>query len=215
MDFGRPLDWIWTLWSVNVGAQRFQGSEWRSERTFWEELNDHFRDAGLNQLWAMLRASSNFVDKCGLSDWEERKDRPVIIPAEARAITLHYPINQHIRHQSLICCVTAAGNAYCPFLVSSDPSGTPIFEHGVRDGIDFGVKISPSSYVRQALSEKSVDAVPIPALESNRKLPGCEKKRALLFCDNCRAHYLDDVLTRLVRHGVIAITCPLHASHIF
>jgi hypothetical protein len=34
------------------------------------------------------------IDECGFSDWEERKEKPVIIPAEVQGTTLHYPINQ-------------------------------------------------------------------------------------------------------------------------
>jgi hypothetical protein len=33
--------------------------------------------------------------------------------------------------------------------------------------------------------ERYVDTVPIPAVEANRQLPGCDKKRGILFCDNC------------------------------
>jgi hypothetical protein len=74
----------------------------------------------------------------------------------------------------LICCATAAGDAHSS-LVSSDLSVTRIFKHGVREGIDVSVEISPSPYVSQALFEKHVSAVLIPTVESNRRLPGFEK----------------------------------------
>jgi hypothetical protein len=56
------------------------------------------------------------IDECGFSDWETRKEMPVIIPAETQGTALHYPINRQIRHQTLICCITTAGDGYCPCL---------------------------------------------------------------------------------------------------
>jgi hypothetical protein len=75
------------------------------------------------------------IDESGFSDWEEHKPKCILIPTEARKTTLHYPANRKIRHQTLVCCVTAAGNVYCPLLVSSDPAARAVFEHRIRDGI--------------------------------------------------------------------------------
>jgi hypothetical protein len=155
------------------------------------------------------------IDGCGFSDWEEQKEKPVNIPAEARRESYHYPMNRQIRHQTLICCITAAGDAYCRSLVSNDSSVTQIFEHRVRAGIDLSVEISSSAYVMQAIFEKYVDQVLVPAVGSNRSLPGCANKPALLFCDNCAAHCSDDVLTKLARHRILVITCPPHTSFVF
>jgi hypothetical protein len=69
--------------------------------------------------------------------------------------------------------------------------------------------------VNHAFLEKYVDSVLVPAIESNRRLPGCEKEPALLFCDNFGAHCSNDVLTKPMRHGAIAIIYPLLTSHIF
>jgi hypothetical protein len=62
------------------------------------------------------------IDESDFSDWEERKPKCVLILTEARGTTFHYPASRKIGHQTLICCVTAAGDAYCPLLVSSDPA---------------------------------------------------------------------------------------------
>jgi hypothetical protein len=121
------------------------------------------------------------IGESGFSDWEERKPKCVLMPTEARETTLHYPASRKIRHQTLVCCVTAAGDAYCPLLVSSDPAAQAVFEHQILDGIDFRIEISPSSYVTTEIFERYVDTVLIPAVEANRQLPGCDKKPAILF----------------------------------
>jgi hypothetical protein len=62
---------------------------------------------------------------------------------------------------------------------------TRTFEYGVREGINVSVGISQCPYLNQALFEKYVSAVLILAVESNRRLLGCEKKPAFLSCDDC------------------------------
>jgi hypothetical protein len=61
----------------------------------------------------------------------------------------------------------AAGNAYCPLLVSSDPATRAAFEHQIRDGIDLQIEVSPSPYVNAEIFERSVDTVLTPAVEAN------------------------------------------------
>jgi hypothetical protein len=115
------------------------------------------------------------IDECGFSDCEGRKPNPVLIPCKVRNATLHSPANRRIRHQTLICCITAAGDPYCLLLVSAEQSVRQIFETGVRHGIDLKVEISSSPYVTQVISNNYIDGVLIPPVISNRSLTGCEK----------------------------------------
>jgi hypothetical protein len=155
------------------------------------------------------------IDECGFSDWEERKAKPVLIPSRVRNATLHYPIDRRIRHQTLICCITAAGDAYCPLLMSADRSVRQVFDLGVRDGIDLKIEIAASPYVTQELFNTYIDEVVISVAVANRELAGCSGKPAILLRDNCSAHCCDDVLKKLARHGIHVITYPPHTSHIF
>jgi hypothetical protein len=94
---------------------------------------------------------------------------------------LHYPASRKIRHQTLICCIAAAEDAYCLLLVSSEPAAQAAFEHQIRDGIDLQIEISPSPYVNAEIFEKYVDTVLIPAVEANRQFPGCDKNQPFCF----------------------------------
>jgi hypothetical protein len=76
------------------------------------------------------------INESGFSDWEERKPKSVLIPTEARGTTLYYSGSRKIRHQTLDCCVTAAGDAYCPLLISAHAAARDAFQHQIRDGID-------------------------------------------------------------------------------
>jgi hypothetical protein len=82
------------------------------------------------------------------------------------------------------------------FFVSSDPAARAVFEHRIREGVDLQIEIDPSPYVNAEIFERYVDAVLIPAVEANRQLPGCDKKPAILFCDNCSAHMSNSTLEK-------------------
>jgi hypothetical protein len=155
------------------------------------------------------------IDESDFSDWEERKLKCVLILTEGRETTLHYLASRKIRHQTLVCCVTAAGDAYCPLLVSSDAAARAVFGHQIRDGINFQIEISHSPYVNAEIFERYVDTVLIPAVEANRQLRRCDKKPAILFCDNYSAHMSNLMLEKLERHGFLVLTYPPHTSHIF
>jgi hypothetical protein len=108
------------------------------------------------------------IDESGFSDYEECKPNCVLIPTEIRETTIHYPVSRKIRHQTLVCCVTAAEDAYCPPLVSSDREARAVFEYQIRDGIDLQIEIGPSPYVNAEIFEIYVDTVLILAVEANR-----------------------------------------------
>jgi hypothetical protein len=107
------------------------------------------------------------IDESGFCDWGERKPKCILILTEAKETTLYYSASWNISHQTFACCVTAAGDAYCPLLVSSDPALLPLFEHQIRDGIDFQIEIIPSPCVNAEIFEKHIDTVLIPVVEAN------------------------------------------------
>jgi hypothetical protein len=68
------------------------------------------------------------LDETGLSDWDERKSKRVIVPSDATQTPLHYPVDRGFHHHTLWCCVSASGGAYSPLLISPRPSANRIFE---------------------------------------------------------------------------------------
>jgi hypothetical protein len=84
------------------------------------------------------------LDETGLSHWEERKSKRVIVPSDSTQTPLHYPADRGIRHHTLLCCISAFGDVYTSLLIASRPSANRIFEKGVRAGIDSRLDIGPS-----------------------------------------------------------------------
>jgi hypothetical protein len=154
-------------------------------------------------------------DETGLSDWEERKSKPVIVPSDATQTPLHCPIDRGARHHTLLCCIFASGDAYTPLPITPRPSANRTFEKGVSTGIDLKLKIRLYSYVDADLFRKYIQEVFLPAVATNRRLPGCKNKHAILFCDNCVRHCSEEILKELAENGVLGLTYPPHTSHIF
>jgi hypothetical protein len=211
-EFGNCLTYGW----VHCFLARTASRVCQSIVSLQEQTRFHVHQSSLDQYLALIKewmslvpAESMFnIDECRFSDWKERKPKLVLIPCRVNNVTLHYQVDRGIRHQAVICCVTAARDAYCPFLVSADQSVRQIFEIGVQDSIDLNVEITSSPYVTQVIFNKYIHEGLIPVVISNRGLPGYKDKPAILFCDNCSLHCSDEMLGKYARCGILVITYP-------
>jgi hypothetical protein len=62
------------------------------------------------------------LDAVGVSEWEDRKPKKVIVPLSARGQTIHHKTNRALKHVSLIACVSAAGESLTPYILTSQDS---------------------------------------------------------------------------------------------
>jgi hypothetical protein len=155
------------------------------------------------------------LDETGLSDWEERKTKPVIIPSHASSSNLHYETDRAIRHHTSPCCVSASGDAYSPFLIAPHPKARRIFEKGIRGNIDLKLEIRQVPYLEAELFKQHTKKIFIPTIAANLELPECTNKFAILFRDNCASHYSEEILRELARNGILVLTYLQHTSHLF
>jgi hypothetical protein len=86
------------------------------------------------------------LDETGLSEWENRKGKSILVPAQEQESTLHYPADRSVRHHTLLCCVTAFGDSYCPILIAPTAPGRNSFDTGVRDHIDLIIEVRQRSF---------------------------------------------------------------------
>jgi hypothetical protein len=59
------------------------------------------------------------LDEVGLSEWEDRKDRKVIVPMTMDGQTIHHRASRNVKHISIITCITAGGESLTPYIVPS------------------------------------------------------------------------------------------------
>jgi hypothetical protein len=80
------------------------------------------------------------LDEAGMSDWEDRKEKKVIIPMPLDGQTIDHGASRSVKHISVIRCITAGGESLTPFLRTaqiSDGIRKRLMSRGVRLGFDF------------------------------------------------------------------------------
>jgi hypothetical protein len=156
------------------------------------------------------------LDETGLSDWEDRGPLEVVVPREYEGQRLSYPVSRSVKHQSLMCLINAAGDAYCPLLIVPAAKGLEVFEKvPIRKDVDISLVVREPAYMNQAIFRQYIREQFFPLLDAERKGAPPRDHPALIFCDNCSAHMDDSLLREFADHWVIVITYPPHTSNIF
>jgi hypothetical protein len=87
-----------------------------------------------------------------------------------------------------MCCISAAGDGYCPLLIAPNRGTQKIFETGIRRDIDIMLEIREPAYATADIFRIYIETVFFSAIAANKKLPGCRNKPEILFCDNRACH---------------------------
>jgi hypothetical protein len=158
------------------------------------------------------------LDEVGISEWEDRAPQKVILPVSITNQTIHHGVHRNLKHMSVICCVSAAGEFLTPFVVSS-PVKDKIIEtlkiEGFRMGLDMVLEHRQKADVTATLFQQHITSVLIPLIERLRTNSEFTSKLAILLMDNCSIHTRPEVLATLRNHNVKVITFPPHTTEIF
>jgi hypothetical protein len=75
-------------------------------------------------------------DEVGTSDWEDHKTKTktCIVPATMRGQTIHHEISRTVKHISLIACISAAGESFTPYIITSQ-APTSVQERLKKEGV--------------------------------------------------------------------------------
>jgi hypothetical protein len=155
------------------------------------------------------------LDETGLSERENRRSKPVLVPTQEQESTLHYVVDRSVRQHTLLCCVTASGDSYCAMLIAPTVSARKLFDTGVKNHIDLIIEVKQPAYVTAELFHRYITEVFFSALETNQQLRGCENMLCILFCGNCSIHCQDQLLKEFTESGVPFIIYSSHTSHRF
>ena len=155
------------------------------------------------------------IDETGLSDWEERHTKTVIVPSEIDVENLHYPVDRGNRHITFIVTISGGGDAYFPLAVTSNPELEQIFDLGVRRDVDLFLKISNSPYINKETFVNHIMQNFIPQVQNDRRFCGDNQLPAILFFDNCSCHIDNELLQILAQNMILVISYPSHTSHVF
>jgi hypothetical protein len=103
------------------------------------------------------------LDETGLSDWKDSKPKPVLVPTDLADSMIHYPGNSPMRYQASPYCISTSEDACCPFLAPSEESMCQVLDMGIRNRIDFQIRIAHPRMLRIKQSS-STREVSLPRL---------------------------------------------------
>jgi hypothetical protein len=158
------------------------------------------------------------LDEVGISDWEDRQSKKVIVPVSARERAIHHKINRRLKHVSIIACISAAGESLMPYVVTSQdslPVRDALKKRGMRFGTDLILKHHAKPYINMEIFEDYIRKVFIQNLNELRSLEEFADEEAVLLMDNCPSHVGELILSVLRDVRVRVISWPPHTTQIF
>jgi hypothetical protein len=76
------------------------------------------------------------LDEVGVSEWEDRKPKRVVISTSVIGQTIHHGVNRNPKHVTIVTCVAASGEHLIPYLIT--PQDSPALHDDLeRHGIEF------------------------------------------------------------------------------
>jgi hypothetical protein len=112
------------------------------------------------------------LDKVGMSEWEDRKDKKVIVPKTTDSQTIHHRASRNVKHISIITCISAGGESLTPYIVTSQDSGPfrrRLMSRGVRPSVDFVLRQRSNPGGSGMLFLESINSIFIPYLNELRE----------------------------------------------
>jgi hypothetical protein len=157
-------------------------------------------------------------DKVGISEWEDRVARKVIVPVSMAGQTIHHGVHRNLKHISVVCCVSASGESMTFCMVSSQVNDSVIERlktEGFRMGVDLILERRQKPDMSAALFQQYATTVLIPFMNRVWTNDQLARKPAILLMDNCFIHTRPEVLRMLREHDVKVITFPPHTTQVF
>jgi hypothetical protein len=158
------------------------------------------------------------LDKVGMSDWEDRKDKKVVVPTALDGQTIHHRVSRNVRHISIIGCISAGEESLTPYVVTSQDSERVrerLKSRGVRLGVDFVLRHRSKPYVKGKLLLEYISIIFIYCLIEPRESEEFAECEALLLMDNCSPHMEEAVIALLTGARVRVVTFAPHTTQIF
>jgi hypothetical protein len=62
------------------------------------------------------------LHEVGISDWEDRKPKKVVVPITVSAHDSHHRISRNVKRISIMTCISASGACLTPYVVTSQDS---------------------------------------------------------------------------------------------
>jgi hypothetical protein len=155
------------------------------------------------------------LDELDSADWEDRKIRKVIAPAAVRKEDVYHSESRRPRHMTLLACVSAAGDAITPMLITTTSIHASLWSRGLRQNEDVMVRRRTPAYSDEELFFEYITGIFIPYVDAVRSRAGLGTETAILLMDSALPHTSSRILQALGEKNIVAITFPAHMTNLF
>jgi hypothetical protein len=91
------------------------------------------------------------LDEIGFSEWEKRKPKTIIAPRSIPADQVFHSVSRRCHHVTLLACVSAAGDALTPMVISGPPFHNSLWAIGPRRDEDVIIRHRNPAYINEEL----------------------------------------------------------------
>jgi hypothetical protein len=111
------------------------------------------------------------LDEVGISDWEGRKTKKVIILATMLGRTIHHGVSRNVKSISVIACLSAARESLFHYILTWQNSPT-VQDHkkkqSVRFGRDFALKFKQKPHFNAGIFLVDIRTILLPYIDTFR-----------------------------------------------
>jgi hypothetical protein len=134
------------------------------------------------------------LDELGSADWEDCKAKKVVVPADVRKEDVYHAVSRRHRHVTLLACVSPAGDALTPMLITGNPILESLWSRGLRLDEDVMVRRRNPAYLDEELFHEYISTVLIPYVFSLRSRLELVDQAAVLLMDSALPHTSERIL---------------------
>jgi hypothetical protein len=91
------------------------------------------------------------LDEIGFSEWEKRRPKTIIAPRSIPADQVFHSVSRRCRHVTLLACISAAGDALTPMVISGPPFHDSLWATGLHQDEDVMIRHRNPAYINEDL----------------------------------------------------------------
>lgn len=155
------------------------------------------------------------LDEVGSSDWEDQKPKKVIVPYSVKDEDVYHSVTRRYKHLTLLACVSAAGDALTPMVITSNAIKNSIWSKGLRPDHDVFLRRREPPYINEELFYEYITQVLLPFVSYKRRNTHYDHQKAVLMMDSCSSHISERILKIMGENNIIVLTFPSHTTNLF
>jgi hypothetical protein len=155
------------------------------------------------------------LDELGSADWEDRTIRKVIAAVSVAKKDVFHPVSRRQCHMTILVCVSAAGDALTPLLITATQIKPSLWSRGFAQDEDAIIRYRVPAYVDEELFYTYICNVIVPYVVSIRTGSELEHETAVILMDSALPHVSERVLRTLGENNILVLTFPAHTKNVF